>query len=148
MIVFYKTYPWINPETGKEPKTGDEFLYIFFTHKDEPNKTYLCMKPSIHPIKQHPLGFFGFISLFPLTLQEKIGDFLVVFFVIFFCSLFTGSLISFWTYISYYTKEKKWKQQVIKDWKSDKLKYKYSDSILSDFTFKLGGSPIDESKFK
>ena len=47
----------------------------------------------------------------------------------------------------YYKKERKWKQQVIHDWKSDKLRYKHSESILSDFTFKIGGSPMDESKF-
>ena len=47
----------------------------------------------------------------------------------------------------YYKKERKWKQQVINDWKSDKLRYKHSEATLSTVAFKLGGSPIDESAF-
>ena len=147
MLISYKTYPWINETTGKEPVTGDEFLYVFFTHKDEPGKTFLCMKPSVHPINKHPLGFLGLISFFPLLLSETLGDLLFVFMIAFILSFITGSIISFGTYISYYKKERKWKQQVIHDWKSDKLRYKHSESILSDFTFKIGGSPMDESKF-
>ena len=149
MLISYKTYPWLNTNTGKEPVTGDEFLYVFYSHKDEPEKKFLCMNPSVHPIKKHPIGFLGLISFLPLLAgEETLGELLFVVFIgIFIISLITGSIISFGNYIGYYNKERKWKQQVINDWKSDKLRYKHSESILSAFTFKLGGSPIDESVF-
>ena len=148
MLISYKTYPWVNTSTGKEPVTGDEFLYVFFSHKDEPEKKFLCMNPSVHPIKKHPIGFLGLVSFLPLIIgEETLGELLFVFIGIFIISLITGSIISFGNYVSYYNKERKWKQQVINDWKSDKLRYKHSESILSTFTFKLGGSPIDESVF-
>ena len=150
MIILYKTYPWINPNTGKEPETGDEFLYVFWTHKDEPEKKYLCMRPEppVHPIKKHPLGFLGFISLIITVFLGEIWIDLSIFFgFIFLCSLITGSIISVFTYTLYYKKVRKWKQKVIIDWKSNKLRYKYSECTLSDFVFEVGGSPIDEKVF-
>ena len=147
MLISYKTYPWVNSKTGKEPVTGDEFKYVFYSHKDEPEKKFLCMNPSVHPIKQHTIGFLGLVSFLPILIGETLGELLYLFIGIFIISLITGSIISFGTYINHYNKERKWKQQVINDWKSDKLRYKHSESILSTFTFKLGGSPIDESVF-
>tara|TARA_S200000501_G_scaffold148096_1_gene139715 strand:- start:2427 stop:2873 length:447 start_codon:yes stop_codon:yes gene_type:complete len=144
----YKTYPWVNTITGKKPVTGDEFLYVFFSHKDEPEKTFLCMNPSTHPIKKHPIGFLGVASfILLLIIGDTLGELIYVFGGIFIISLITGSLMSFGHYISYYKKERKWKQQVINDWKSDKLRYKHSEATLSTYAFKLGGSPIDESAF-
>ena len=139
-------YPWVNPSTGLEPETGDEFLYVFFTHKNEPDKTYLCMSPTTtHPIKKHPLGFMGLVSI---VLIPFLGESLSFWFgLILFFSLITGSIISVFTYTVYYNKVRKWKRQVILDWKSNKLRYKSSECTLSDFTFKLGGSPIDEKVF-
>mgnify|MGYP003328867665 FL=1 len=64
----YKKYPWVNTITGKKPVTGDEFLYVFFSHKDEPEKTFLCMNPSTHPIKKHPIGFLGVASFILLLI--------------------------------------------------------------------------------
>ena len=149
MLISYKTYPWVNTITGKEPVTGDEFLYVFFSHKDEPEKTFLCMNPSVHPIKKHPIGFLGLVSFLLLLIigDDTLGDLTIVFGGVFVMGLITGSIMSFGHYISYYKKERKWKQQVINDWKSNKLRYKHSEATLSTYAFKLGGSPIDESAF-
>lgn len=153
ILASYKTYPWVNTITGKEPVTGDEFLYVFFSHKDEPEKTFLCMNPSVHPIKKHPIGFLALVSfLILLIMGDKLGELtdgasLYVLGGIFVMGLITGSIMSFGHYIGYYKKERKWKQQVINDWKSDKLRYKHSEATLSTVAFKLGGSPIDESAF-
>ena len=149
MLISYKTYPWVNTITGKEPVTGDEFLYVFFSHKDEPEKTFLCMNPSVHPIKKHPIGFLGLVSFLLLLIigDDTLGDLTIVFGGVFVMGLITGSIMSFGHYIGYYKKERKWKQQVINDWKSNKLRYKHSEATLSTYAFKLGGSPIDESAF-
>ena len=149
ILASYKTYPWVNTTTGKEPVTGDEFLYVFFSHKDEPEKTFLCMNPSVHPIKKHPIGFLALVSFLLLLIigDDTLGDLTIVFGGIFVMGLITGSIMSFGHYIGYYKKERKWKQQVINDWKSDKLRYKHSEATLSTVAFKLGGSPIDESAF-
>ena len=149
ILASYKTYPWVNTITGKEPVTGDEFLYVFFSHKDEPEKTFLCINPSVHPIKKHPIGFLGLVSFLLLLIigDDTLGDLTIVFGGIFVIGLITGSIMSFGHYIGYYKKERKWKQQVINDWKSDKLRYKHSEATLSTVAFKLGGSPIDESAF-
>ena len=149
MLISYKTYPWVNTITGKEPVTGDEFLYVFFSHKDEPEKTFLCMNPSVHPIKKHPIGFLGLVSFLLLLIigDDTLGDLTIVFGGLFVMGLITGSIMSFGHYIGYYKKERKWKQQVINDWKSNKLRYKHSEATLSTYAFKLGGSPIDESAF-
>lgn len=61
--------------------------------------------------------------------------------------LMGGSFISFLYYIRYYRKERKWKQQVINDWKSDKLFYYHSESVLNKFEFKEEPSPQKESVF-
>ena len=111
------------------------------------------MNPSVHPTKKHPLGCLGLVSfLFLLIMGDTLGELTdgAAFYVlggIFVISLITGSIMSFGHYIGYYKKERKWKQQVINDWKSDKLRYKHSEAILSTYAFKLGGSPIDESAF-
>ena len=149
ILASYKTYPWVNTITGKEPVTGDEFLYVFFSHKDEPEKTFLCMNPSVHPIKKHPIGFLALVSFLLLLIigDDTLGDLTIVFGGVFVMGLITGSIMSFGHYIGYYKKERKWKQQVINDWKSNKLRYKHSEATLSTYAFKLGGSPIDESAF-
>jgi hypothetical protein len=150
MLISYNTYPWINEATGKEPITGDEFLYLFFSHKDEPEKKMLCMKPAVHPIKKHPLGFLGLISVLAFLLfgdeMERIEELRYLFLVLFAIGLITGAVFSFCTYINYYLKERKWKQKVIHDWKSDKLRYEHSKSILCSWKFDRV-APIDEKVF-
>ena len=79
--------------------------------------------------------------------DDTLGDLTIVFGGVFVMGLITGSIMSFGHYIGYYKKERKWKQQVINDWKSNKLRYKHSEATLSTYAFKLGGSPIDESAF-
>ena len=148
MLISYNTYPWINESTGKEPVTGDEFLYLFFSHKDEPEKKMLCMKPAVNPIKKHPLGFLSLISglAFAFFGEEMIEELNILFGVLLTLGFITGALFSFFTYINYYRKERKWKQKVIHDWKSDRLKYKHSESILCGWKFDRV-SPIDEKAF-
>jgi hypothetical protein len=160
MIIFFETYPWVNESTGQEPVTGDEFKYIFFAHKDRPRKKFLCMNPAKHPIKQHPIGFLGILSFFIIIILYFFGvpmfdfnaatfdlldnyGFILLFFVV--ISFISGTMFSFGFYIDYYIKERKWKQQVINDWKSNKLRYKYSKSTLGKFG--KWGEPQDEELF-
>lgn len=152
MLISYKSYKWVNPETGKEPVLGDEFLYVFFAHKDEPQKVYLCMKPAIHPIKKHPMGLLGILAfVIAVALGENenqiLSDTAIISGIIGLLFLITGSIFSFISYTSYYLKERQWKQKVIIDWKSDLLRFKHHESTLSDFKFKKGGAPIDEKVF-
>lgn len=144
-MILYKRYPWINPFTGREPITGDEFLYHFYTNKNDPTRIFLCIEPSVHPIKKHPFGFLGLIGwILSLTIGDSLGiEFILIPIVFTIFSIISGSIFSFFTYIFYYLNERKWKQQVIDDWKSDKLRYKQSESELTGINLK----PIDESKF-
>lgn len=145
MLISYKNYQWINPETGKKPVTGDEFLYVFFSSKEEPDKKYLCMNPPVHPIKKHPLGFLGwFLCVVNYFIGDK-NDLFFVFILIIGGLFISGTMFSFLTYIPYFFQEKKWKKQVLNDWKSGVLRYKYSESKLSKFGD--WGSPQDESLF-
>ena len=149
MLIEFKTYPFINSKTGKKPVTGDEFLYLFFIHKEDPDrKVYLCMDPTrVHPIKKHPLGVLGYISVCLIMLEDFLFDLSPYPQLILLCGIITGSMFSLINYIVYYIRLRKWKQKVILDWKSNKLRYKYSESTLSDFNFQLGCSPIDEKLF-
>jgi hypothetical protein len=147
MLIKYKPYPWVNSLTGKEPKTGDEFLYHFYINKDEPERTFLCIQPSIHPIKKHPFGFFYLnVGILLLSLGRFLHeDLIFISGMLLIVGIISGSIFSFISYIFYYLNEKKWKKQVIQDWKLDKLRYKHSDSILcSSYSPFI---PIDESKF-
>lgn len=97
MLISYNTYPWLNESTGKEPVTGDEFLYLFYSHKDEPEKKMLCMKPAVNPIKKHPLGFLGLISVLAFLFfgEEMIEELNILFGVLFALGFITGALFSF-----------------------------------------------------
>ena len=143
MLISFKNYTWINPETGRKPVRGDEFLYKFLDNSDESEKKHLCMDPSINPIKKHPIGFLGLLSfLFGSTFDGDIQTFILILFML---SLISGTLISFISYVFFYFKEKKWKRQVILDWKSGKLKYNSSESILvSSKNIRI---PLDENIF-
>ena len=149
MLIFYKNYRWINPNTGKKPVTGDEFKYMFFSHKNNPERIFLCMNPAIHPIKKHPVGFIGWplliIVVFLIDIFDSSNIFFMILFLVLIGILVSGRMFTFLSYLSYYHNEKKWKQRVLSDWKSGMLRYKYSESELGKFG--PWGVPQDESLF-
>ena len=129
-LIWYKSYKW------PEPKSGDVFLYEFWKNplKDE-DTGLLIMKPTTKPITQHPLGFWGlvFLLIFIITI-ELVKDVGIIFFILFLSCLLSGHIfgyISYWK--NYYLKEKKWKKQVIKDWKNGKL-----SNVNNHFTYQEG----------
>lgn len=150
MLISYKTYPWINTSTGSPPVTGDEFLYVWYGTPPR-----LCMKKPTNPILKHPFGFLFWVFILLIICKHTFGldfldenDFFIgIWILVFILGIYTGSCISFLYYINYYRKERKWKQQVINDWKSNKLRHKYSESVLNKFEFKEKPSPQKEDVF-
>lgn len=132
MLVSYKSYPFINPSTNKPPVTGDEFLYHWA------DTTLIIHKQSFNPILKHPLGLLVWVALLffilvdGFTENEQLVEYsLIGFLFILVISLYTGSIRSFPNCVGFYFDERKWKKQVIRDWKSDRLKYKCSESTLN-----------------